>query len=52
VDDLVLAELREDGILAVEWPDRWLAPPAAHYRIRIASLGGDRRAITIAPPGR
>jgi tRNA threonylcarbamoyladenosine biosynthesis protein TsaE len=47
VDDLGLGELSEDGILAVEWPDRWNDPPAASYRIRIDHRGGDRRQITI-----
>ena len=51
VDDLGLAELSEEGILAVEWPDRWLDPPTGHYRIQIESRGGDDRSITIIPPG-
>ena len=51
VDDLGLAELSEEGILAVEWPERWLTPPRGHYLVRIESLGGDRRSISITPPG-
>jgi len=50
VDDLGLGELSEEGILAVEWPDRWLEPPTAHYRVRIESRGSDERSITILPP--
>ena len=47
VDDLGLGELSEEGILAVEWPDRWSNPPAPSYHVRIEHLGGDRRGITI-----
>jgi tRNA threonylcarbamoyladenosine biosynthesis protein TsaE len=50
VDDLGLGELSEEGILAVEWPDRWLDPPRGHYRVLIESLGGDRRMIEIDKP--
>ena len=48
VDDLGLDELSEQGILAVEWPDRWPDPPRAAYRIRIDHRSGDSRVITIA----
>ena len=47
VDDLGLGELSEDGILAVEWPDRWNGPPASVYHIRIEHRGGDQRSITV-----
>ena len=47
VDDLGLAELSEDGILAVEWPDRWTDPPASVYHVRIEHRGGDRRSIRV-----
>ena len=47
VDDLGLGELSEDGILAVEWPDRWTDPPASTYHIRIEHRGGDKRTITV-----
>ena len=50
VDDLGLDELSEDGILAVEWPERWRDPPAGAYRVQIDHLGGDRRGITILRP--
>jgi tRNA threonylcarbamoyladenosine biosynthesis protein TsaE len=48
VDDLGLGELSEDGILAVEWPDRWSNPPASAYRVRIDHRGENRRSITIS----
>jgi len=50
-EDLGLGELSEDGILAVEWPDRWSDPPQASYRVRIENRGGDRRRIEIMKPG-
>jgi len=49
-EDLGLGEMSEDGILAVEWPDRWSDPPEASYRVRIENLGGDRRRIEIKKP--
>jgi tRNA threonylcarbamoyladenosine biosynthesis protein TsaE len=50
VDDLGLGELSEDGILAVEWPDRWKDPPESVYRVRLEHRGGDKREITIEKP--
>jgi tRNA threonylcarbamoyladenosine biosynthesis protein TsaE len=50
VDDLGLGELSEDGILAVEWPDRWNDPPPGCYRVRIEHSGGDKRSIVILRP--
>ena len=47
VDDLGLGELSEDGVLAVEWPDRWTNPPASVYHVRIEHRGGDNRSITV-----
>jgi len=47
VDELGLDELATDGVLAVEWPDRWLtAPPALGVEIEMA--GQDRREIRIS----
>ena len=48
VDDLGLGELSEDGILAVEWPDRWTDPPASAYRVRIEHRGENLRSITFS----
>jgi tRNA threonylcarbamoyladenosine biosynthesis protein TsaE len=50
VDDLGLGELSEDGILAVEWPDRWTDPPLSTYVVRIEHRGGDKRHVTIEKP--
>jgi tRNA threonylcarbamoyladenosine biosynthesis protein TsaE len=51
VDDLGLDDLIADGVAAIEWADRWRDKPRA-YEIRIEDLGGDRRRITIQPPGK
>lgn len=45
--DLGLEETGLDGILAVEWPDRWPAAPATAIRILIDDKGGDDRDIRI-----
>jgi len=55
VADLGLADLAEDGVLAVEWAERWPDPPADAVVVRIEDLGGDRRRISLdrgAVPGR
>ncbi len=45
--DLGLEETGLDGILAVEWPDRWTARPAAAHLVVIEDQGGDERTIRI-----
>jgi tRNA threonylcarbamoyladenosine biosynthesis protein TsaE len=45
--DLGLEETGLDGILAVEWPDRWNARPANGLHVVIEDQGGDERRITI-----
>lgn len=47
VEDLGLDEMTGEGIVAIEWPDRWVDPPPAAYDVRIEHLGGDRRAVTV-----
>jgi tRNA threonylcarbamoyladenosine biosynthesis protein TsaE len=47
VEDLGLDEMTGEGILAVEWPDRWVDLPPAAYDVQIEPLGGDRRVVTI-----
>jgi len=47
VADLGLEEAGLDGVLAVEWPDRWLDRPAAAHEVQIEDLGGDERRIRI-----
>lgn len=43
--DLGLEETGEDGVLAVEWPDRWLNAPASAWQVSVADEGGDDRTI-------
>ena len=45
--DLGLEETGTDGVLAVEWPDRWDARPRSAIQIVIEDLGGAERKITI-----
>jgi tRNA threonylcarbamoyladenosine biosynthesis protein TsaE len=45
VEELGLDELMEDGVLAVEWPDRWQRPPVA--TVVHLDITGDERKITI-----
>jgi len=47
VADLGLEETGLDGVLAVEWPDRWEARPGSAIQIVIEDLGGQDRAISI-----
>ncbi len=47
VEDLGLDDLVPDGIVAVEWAERWTDRPADAYEVRIDDAGGDRRRITI-----
>ena len=50
VDDLGLDEMMGEGILAIEWPDRWIDPPPVVYDVRIEHRGGDRRLVRIMTP--
>ncbi|MEO6221598.1 MAG: tRNA (adenosine(37)-N6)-threonylcarbamoyltransferase complex ATPase subunit type 1 TsaE [Vicinamibacterales bacterium] len=45
--DLGLEETGVDGVLAVEWPDRWAARPSSAVAIDIEDLGGDDRRISV-----
>lgn len=51
VDDLGLLELSAEGILAVEWPDRWRHAPASSVRVAIRKGDGDARTITVSAAG-
>lgn len=44
-DDLGLEEMALDGVLAVEWPDRWRHAPPSAWQITITDSGGDVRTI-------
>lgn len=45
--DLGLEETGLDGVLAVEWPDRWDARPLAAIHVVIEDRGGQQRSIVI-----
>jgi tRNA threonylcarbamoyladenosine biosynthesis protein TsaE len=48
VDDLGLDDLIVDGgVVAVEWPDRWLNAPAEAMRVELRTTGDDERTIQI-----
>ena len=48
VDELGLDDVAAEGILVVEWPDRWAAPPREAVRVAIAKIesNSDDRLIT------
>lgn len=48
VDELGLDEIAADGILAVEWPDRWAAPPRDAVRVRITTHPDRENARTVS----
>jgi tRNA threonylcarbamoyladenosine biosynthesis protein TsaE len=50
VEDLGLDEMASEGILAIEWPDRWIDPPPVVYDVRIEHRGGDQRLVRIMTP--
>jgi tRNA threonylcarbamoyladenosine biosynthesis protein TsaE len=51
VDDLGLEELAEDGVLAVEWADRWPRDFPGAIVVRIDDRGNTDRAVTISGEG-
>jgi tRNA threonylcarbamoyladenosine biosynthesis protein TsaE len=52
VDDLGLDDLiDEGGVVAIEWPDRWLRPPDEAVRVTLTATGDSERRIEITSPG-
>lgn len=51
VADLGLDELAAGGVLAIEWAERWLDPPADAWEVRIEDAGADERQIQIVRRG-
>jgi tRNA threonylcarbamoyladenosine biosynthesis protein TsaE len=52
IADLGLDELISgDGIVAIEWSERWRARPDDAIEVRIDDAGGDQRRIRITPAG-
>jgi tRNA threonylcarbamoyladenosine biosynthesis protein TsaE len=48
VEELGLDDLLLEGVVAIEWAERWRDRPAPAHEVRIEDLGGDRRRVTIA----
>lgn len=48
VDDLGLDDVAAEGILVVEWPDRWAAPPREAVRVSIAKVADREDARTVS----
>lgn len=51
-EELGLDELRESGVIAIEWADNLLACPPGAIDVVLEDLGGDARRVTVrgAPP--
>jgi tRNA threonylcarbamoyladenosine biosynthesis protein TsaE len=47
LEDLGLDETAEDGILAIEWPERLARPVAGALHVRFSIIDEDTRALTI-----
>lgn len=47
VEDLLLDELLEGAVLAIEWPDRWRDPPQDALRVQFEVTGASERRVTI-----
>jgi tRNA threonylcarbamoyladenosine biosynthesis protein TsaE len=51
IEDLGLEELISgDGIVAIEWADRWTGRPDDVYEVRLEETGEERRRINVTPP--
>jgi tRNA threonylcarbamoyladenosine biosynthesis protein TsaE len=46
-DELGLDEIAEDGVLAIEWADKYPLPPARAVRVSIAHAGESERRVSI-----
>ena len=46
-DELGLDEIAEDGVLAIEWADKYPRPPARAVRVSIAHAGESERSVTV-----
>jgi len=50
VDELGLLDVSAEGILAVEWPERWASAPRDAIRVRIAKIDDETRHIDVRRP--
>jgi tRNA threonylcarbamoyladenosine biosynthesis protein TsaE len=46
-DELGLDEIAEDGVLTIEWADKYPRPPAHAVRVSISHAGESERRVTI-----
>ena len=46
-DELGLDEIAEDGVLTIEWADKYPLPPARAVRVSIAHAGESERRVSI-----
>jgi tRNA threonylcarbamoyladenosine biosynthesis protein TsaE len=46
-DDLALDDLREDAVMAIEWPDRWRDAPDQAVVVTIVTTGDSTRRLSI-----
>ena len=51
IDDLGFDEAIDEGIQAIEWPERLRHPPAGAIDVHIHIDGPDSRVIRVTPPG-
>jgi tRNA threonylcarbamoyladenosine biosynthesis protein TsaE len=47
IDDLGLDEIADEGVLAIEWAEKWPLRPRSAITVRISHGDGDARAIEI-----
>jgi tRNA threonylcarbamoyladenosine biosynthesis protein TsaE len=50
IDDLGFDEALDEGVLAIEWPERLRQAPSGAVDVRLRITGPDSRAITITRP--
>ena len=51
VDDLGLDDLAEQGgVMAIEWPERWVTPPDEAIHVQLTTTGDAEREISIHSP--
>lgn len=48
VDELGLDDVAAEGVLVVEWPDRWAAPPREAVRVTIAKIADRENGRTVS----
>ena len=47
VDDLALEDLLEDGVLVVEWPERWRRAPGDAVLVELERVSPDERRVRV-----